>query len=201
MQAKDLLSAAFTVLGAAALLAASGVLTIAVTMAALDGTWTQVIDFNDVGEGPLELALAWALLPAVGWVLRGALENEVSKLAAAREREAGHREAELADGQTGTADTAGDRGLLGFGPTGRQPGAAQAVDATPATANRAPHPLQPSPIDASAEPVSELPAALAWARAYTEVPDARRPPGVPEAPPPPADGDGERESGRHPQRP
>lgn len=89
MKTKRLLSAGLTVLGAAALLAASGVLTVAVTMAALDGSWTQVIDFNNLGEGPIELVLAWALLPAVGWVLRGALENELEQIAAARQAESG----------------------------------------------------------------------------------------------------------------
>lgn len=77
------LSATFTVMGAAVLLAASALVTMAVTLSAMDGTWAQRIDFNALGEGPIEIVLAWALLPAVGWMLRGAVENEAHTAAQA----------------------------------------------------------------------------------------------------------------------
>lgn len=74
-----------TVVGSGFLLACSAAFTMAVTLAALDGSWTTTLRFDAFGEGPLELLLAWALLPAAGWVVRAAIERELSLHAATSE--------------------------------------------------------------------------------------------------------------------
>lgn len=172
MDLRRILSGAFTVLGAATLLAASGVLTLTITNAALDGTWTQVIDFNTVGEGPMELVLAWALLPAVGWMLRGALEHEFRRPAADEARE-NAREAEVAasgDAAEGRASGPSARDLLGsfLGP-------ASAVSASGGL------PSPAAPLSTPASPFTAAPlgafspsAARAGGRGFVRGPTPRR---------------------------